>query len=72
MAPNRVRAGSRYRYDPVPLDTLDPPYNLQAGDIVTVVNLPGAPKANTMHHAHVLRADGTFGGLVHCNSLKRI
>ena len=70
MATRRVRAGARYIYDPVMLDVVHPPYNLEPGDVVTVVNLHGCPKANTMGHCHVNKADGTFGGLVCTNSLK--
>lgn len=71
--PNRVKAGNRYIYRPVPIDRFDPPYNLREGDAVIVVNLPGCPRANTMGHCHVNRAeDGTFGGLVHTNSLARV
>ena len=29
MAYNRVRAGSLYRYEPVPLDRFHPPYNIE-------------------------------------------
>jgi hypothetical protein len=68
---NRARAGSLYRYDPVAIDRLNPPYNLNDGDIVRVINLPGCPKANTMGHAHVQHFDGTFGGLVCINSLTK-
>jgi hypothetical protein len=68
MANRRVRVGSRYRFEPVPLDRTDPPFNLSPGDIVTVTNLPGCPKANTMGHCHVLK-DGQFAGLVCTNSL---
>jgi hypothetical protein len=64
----RVRVGKRYTFDPVAWDILDPKTNLQKGDVVVVVNLPGAPKANTMGHCHVEK-DGKFVGLVHCNSL---
>jgi len=68
---NRVRAGSLYRYNPVAIDRLNPPYDVNDGDIVRVVNLPGCPKANTMGHAHVQQLDGTFGGLVCTNSLTK-
>ena len=68
---NRVRPGSLYRYNPVGTDRLNPPYDINDGDSVRVINLPGCPKANTMGHAHVEHFDGTFGGLVCTNSLHK-
>ncbi len=65
----RVRVNSVYTYQPVPLDRFNPPYDVEAGDVVRVVNLPGCPRANTMGHAHVQHIDGRFGGLVCTNSL---
>jgi hypothetical protein len=67
----KVRAGNSYTFDPVLIDACDPKTTLKRGDTVTVVNLPGCPKANTMGHCHV-KKDGEFAGLVHCNSLKPI
>ena len=72
----KVRVNSTYRYDPNGLDQIDPPDGvkrgiLKAGDIVTVVNLPGCPKANTMGHCHIT-VDGVFAGLVSCNSLIKV
>jgi hypothetical protein len=64
----KVRANSQYIYYPNMLDRIDGRTALVAGDIVTVVNLPGCPKANTMGHAHV-ELNGRFAGLVHTNSL---
>lgn len=77
MATKRVRAGQMFYFVPVLLDRVNPPHNVQEGDKVKVVNLPGCPKANTMGHCHVdviMRANGvcvldTFGGLVCTNSL---
>jgi hypothetical protein len=77
MANKKVRVGQRFYFVPVMLDACNPPYNVEVGDFVQVVNLPGCPKANTMGHAHVnvlMRANGvatpgTFGGLVCTNSL---
>tara|TARA_Y100000034_G_scaffold125913_1_gene176350 strand:- start:324 stop:545 length:222 start_codon:yes stop_codon:yes gene_type:complete len=71
----KVRVNSTYRYDPVALDRVDPPYGvtqgiLSKGDIVKVVNLPGCPKANTMGHCHI-EIEGQFAGMVHTNSLQR-
>lgn len=66
----RVVAGRTYRYQPVGLDTWDARTDLQPGEIVRAVNLPGCPRANTMGHCHVTRMDGRFAGLVLCNSLE--
>lgn len=65
----KVRAGSRYVYDPVPLDVIDARTPLKKGDVVKVVKLHGCPPPNTMGHCHVEK-DGQFVGLVMCNSLK--
>ena len=72
----KVRANSVYTFDPVPWDQIDPPYGVQQGilergDRVTVKNLPGCPKANTMSHCHIQTMSGEFAGLVHVNSLVR-
>ena len=64
----KVRVGGRYRYEPVMFDLLNPPFDVQKGDTVTVVNLPGCPKANTMGMCHVAK-DGEFAGMVMTNSL---
>jgi hypothetical protein len=66
---NRV-AGSAYRFEPVMIDRLHPPYNVREGDVVRVVNLRGCPEANTMGHAQFMHLDRTFGGLVRTNSLR--
>ena len=76
-AEHRVRAGCKYRYVPVPIDEITPPFgvedgNLTSDDIVKVVNKYGCPKANTMGHCHIETLSGHFLGLVHTNSLKRI
>lgn len=84
---SKVRAGSVYFYDPVPMDRISPPYGVQAGllkpgDRVRVVNLPGCPKAGTMGMCHIEtenrakkdrqgRPVGEFLGLVACNSLTK-
>ena len=65
----KVRAGSLYRFEPVPIDYLHPPHNVKPNDIVRVVNLHGCPRANTMGHAHVQHLGGEFAGLVCVNSL---
>jgi hypothetical protein len=64
----KVKANVSYIYYPNALDRIDGRTSLVPGDIVKVVNLPGAPKANTMGHAHVY-LDGKFAGLVSTNSL---
>lgn len=64
----RVQANRKYIYYPNLLDRCDSRTQLVPGDIVTVVNLPGCPRANTMGHCHV-EINGKFGGLVHVNSL---
>lgn len=70
MTNRKVRAGATYIYYPVFLDRNRPAQyrRLVPGDVVTVVNLPGCPKANTMGHAHV-QLGGEFAGLVCTNSL---
>jgi hypothetical protein len=71
----KVRTGARYRFDPVPMDRFDPPYDVKAGETVVVVRPHGYPAPNTMGHCHVnVRRGGewVFGGLVCCNSLQPI
>jgi hypothetical protein len=65
----KVQAGRSYFYHANLLDAIDGRTSLTEGEEVRVVNLHGCPKANTMNHCHVERLDGSFGGLVHCNSL---
>jgi hypothetical protein len=43
----KVRVGKRYRYEPVLLDRIHPPYDVHPGDVVRVVHLPGCPRAGT-------------------------
>jgi hypothetical protein len=64
----KVQANRKYIFYPNMLDRVDGRTNLVPGSIVVVVNLPGAPRCNTMGHAHV-EYNGEFMGLVHCNSL---
>lgn len=70
----RVKVGRLYTYHPVLFDVFDNKVNLQEGEIVKVVNLPGCPKANTMGHCHVQARTETlqwkFAGLVRCASLQ--
>lgn len=66
----RVRVGSRYVFEPRGWDSFRPAHNgLPSGAIVTVVNLPGCPRAGTMGHCHVNGPDGRFAGLVMLSSL---
>lgn len=60
----RVRVNSKYCFVPVMIDRNIP---INSGSIVTVVNLHGCPKANTMNHCYVKYGDSI--SLVHCNSL---
>jgi hypothetical protein len=50
------------------MDRCDPKTDLKEGDKVTVKNLPGCPKANTMGHCYVF-VGTQFKGMVCCNSL---
>lgn len=65
----KVRAGRTYLFHPVPMDRFDPKSQAVHGQRVVVVALRGCPPPNTMGHAHINAEDGTFLGLVHCNSL---
>jgi hypothetical protein len=72
----KVRVNSKYRYDPVALDRLHPPYGvingwLKPNDTVKVVNKYGCPPANTMGHCYIESLDGKFLGLVCTNSLTK-
>ena len=68
MSYRRVRQGSSYVYDPVPLDRIDGKTGLTRGDVVVVKNQHGCPPANTMGHCYVEK-DGKFAGMVCTNSL---
>ena len=66
----KVRVNSIYTYDPVILDRIDGRTNLRVGDKVRVINVFGAPKANTMGHCYVGDVQTReFIGLVCTNSL---
>ena len=70
MKIRRVRVGGVYVYRPVMLDLYDGRTSLKAGDVVKVIDVYGAPKANTMGHCYVGNRDtGEFIGMVCCNSL---
>lgn len=73
---NKVRVGSRYEYHPVLFDRLEPPAALEVkdGQVVTVIDLYGCPKANTMGMCYI-SLDGTkegFAGMVCTNSLRSV
>jgi hypothetical protein len=66
----RVRVGSRYTFQPVVLDQLMArPWFPTPGTRVVVIEMPGAPRANTMGHAYIATESGAFAGLVCTNSL---
>ena len=65
----RVRVGAKYVYNPVLFDvSYRDKIDANPGDVVTVVNLPGAPKANTMGMCYIAKG-GEFAGMVMTNSL---
>ena len=70
----KVRAGSKYIYHANVLDACDARTDLRNGELVVVVNLYGAPKANTMGHCYVEREGlrGRYVGLVHTGSLHTV
>jgi hypothetical protein len=69
----RVRAGSVYTFQPVMMDIVwSRHHSATAGERVRVINLPGAPKANTMGQCHIENAEtGDFLGMVSVHSLTR-
>jgi len=69
----KVRVNSLYRYNPVLMDIITPPYKyIKKGEVVRVINKYGCPKANTMGHCYVEDMKGDFLGLVCTNSLDNI
>lgn len=66
----KVRVNAQYIYYPNLMDRISPAHyvTLVPGDIVTVVNLHGAPRANTMGQCYV-ELNGKFAGMVSTNSL---
>lgn len=68
----KVRANTVYRFIPNTLDRLMPEhYSATSGQLVRVINLPGAPKANTMGQAHIEDASTReFLGMVSVHSLQ--
>jgi len=71
----RVRVGKLYTYNPCGWDLFHPcaGNNLKAGDIVRVITLPGAPKANVMGHCYVGDSEtGRFICMVATGSLESV
>jgi len=71
---DRVRANTKYRFNPCMWDVIVPTSGLTAkpGDIVKVINLPMAPPANTMGQCYIEDKDGNFAGMVSVHSLDKI
>lgn len=72
---NKVRVGTIYRYNPNGWDRIIPTGGnaLALGQLVRVINLPGAPKANTMGQCYVADVNtGKFLCMVSTDSLDRI
>lgn len=72
---NKVRVGSKYIYDSVVFDMLNPPFGeiehiLHVGDTVKVINKFGCPPANTMGMCYISK-DDKFVGMVMTNSLRK-
>lgn len=68
----KVRVNSLYQYQPCGWDTLRPCAGnaLKPGDVVRVINLPGAPRANTMGQCYVGDSNtGRFLCMVSTSSL---
>jgi hypothetical protein len=66
----KVRVNSLYRFRRAGWDRADPRFELENGALVRVVNLHGAPKANTMGHCYIAEPwTGKFIGMVSTASL---
>jgi len=70
----KVYAGHSYIFNPVLMDQLWVEHHTaRKGQRVVVVNLPGAPKCNTMGQCHIEdAATGEFLGMVCVNSLEKV
>lgn len=68
----KVRVGQLYVYEANGMDQFHPvsTNTLRKGDVVKVINLPSAPRANTMGQCYVEK-DGKFVCMVSCISLTR-
>lgn len=71
---DRVRVNTKYRFNPCAWDSIMPTSSLTAtpGDIVRVINLPMAPKANTMGQCYIENEQGEFAGMVSVHSLDKL
>ena len=71
---DRVRVNTKYKYNPCMWDRIMPTSGVtaQPGDIVKVVNLPLAPKANTMGQCYIEDSRGNFAGMVSIHSLDKL
>jgi hypothetical protein len=69
----KVRANATYKFMPVLMDRIldHGAIDLPEGTIVRVINLPSAPKCNTMGQCHIEHLDGRFIGMVNTNSLQK-
>jgi hypothetical protein len=66
----RVRVGSVYTFRRNGYDLLLNHASVTDGQVVRVINLPGAPKCNTMGQCHIEDArTGVFLGMVDTRSL---
>jgi hypothetical protein len=69
---NKVRAKCLYRFVPVMIDRIHDAgaIGLAENTIVRVINLPMAPKCNTMGQCHIEHENGEFIGMVSVHSLQ--
>lgn len=69
----KVRAGSIYTFHPVMMDVVwSQHHQASDGQLVRVINLPGAPKAKTMGQCHIEDASTRdFLGMVSIHSLRK-
>jgi len=70
----KVRVGRVYRFNPNMMDLMSPVHlGVEDNQEVRVINLHGAPKANTMGQCYIEDAhDGTFLGMVSVHSLEDV
>ena len=65
-----VKAGDTYRFERAGYDRFFSHADVTDGDIVTVVNLRGAPPCGTMGQCHITKSDGTLLGMCDVRSLR--
>lgn len=68
----RVTVGRTYQFSREGFDCLWSHCDAQEGQVVRVVNLPGAPRANTMGHCHIETVRGEFLGMCDVRSLHSV